>query len=296
MTILFLVLWLLSLAAFSLLVSEVLRVTRELEQVNSENTNAMVTSATAWRPIRRLVRVINGNLQRTRELQRKQQHQDAEVKQMLTNLTHDIKTPLTVASGYVQVMQESATSPDPRLVRIGRNLSAVNYYLRTLMNYDEMIEKHAKLVLTPLDLSQVVQDELFSAYDELNERGIQVTPNIAPNISLITDETAIRRILQNLIGNWLKYAQNQAAIALDQPDSKHITLKLSNQTNEKIADPSKLESRFYTGDASRSDGSTGLGLNIVSALMTQLGGRMLIKTASEEFAIVLTFFVDSQEG
>lgn len=295
MTIFFLVLWLLTLAAGSLLVAEIVRVTRELEQINTVNTNAMVTSATAWAPIRQLVRAINGNLKLTRELQRQQQHQDAEVKQMLTNLTHDIKTPLTVASGYVQVMQQSAASADPRLARISRNLNAVNYYLRALMNYDVMLEKHAQLTLTQLDFSQIVQDELFSAFDELNQRGIRVIPDIVPNIALITDETAIRRILQNLIGNWLKYAQSQAKIVLAQPDAKHIVLQLSNRTNQELADAAQLESRFYTGDASRSDGSTGLGLNIVSALMTQLGGRMNITTASREFAITLTFFTNVQE-
>lgn len=82
---------------------------------------------------------------------------------------------------------------------------------------------------------------------------------------------------------------------LAQPDAKHIVLKLSNRTNQELADAAQLESRFYTGDASRSDGSAGLGLNIVSALMTQLGGRMNIQTAAREFAITLTFFTEAQE-
>lgn len=292
MMILLLILWLLTLAVVLLLISEITRITRELAHINSGNTNALVTSATSWAPIRRLVLAINRNLQHTRALQRQQKRQDAEVKQMLTNLTHDIKTPLTVAAGYVQVMQQSATAPDSRLVRISRNLNAVNYYLHSLMNYNLMIEKHAKLNLTQLNFSELVQDELFSAFDELGERGIEVTPKIAPNIVLITDATAVRRIMQNLIGNWLKYAQKQAGLVLTQPDTRHIVLKLSNQTNQPLTDVQQLESRFYTGDASRSDGSTGLGLNIVSALMTQLGGRMSIKTVAQEFTITLTFFVE----
>ncbi|WP_461226686.1 sensor histidine kinase [Lacticaseibacillus suihuaensis] len=274
-----------TLATLALLWAELHRVTRELTYVNDHSTNAELTTATRWWPVRRLVGAINTNLRENRNLREQRIRQDAEVHQLLTNLTHDIKTPLTVATGYVQLLQQRDDSP--QLVRIAHNLTAVNYYLRYLMDFNLTQEQGQPLQLARVDLTALVEGQLFDAFDELAARGLEVTPQLAP-VTLITDPALVRRICQNLIGNWLKYAQGAAQVRLFEKDANHVCLRFANQLPAGTTlDVDHLITRFATGDPARRD-STGLGLSIVAALATRLSGTLNLTTGAGWFTATVT--------
>ncbi|KRM88067.1 sensor histidine kinase [Lacticaseibacillus thailandensis] len=270
-----------------ILIFELLRVINELEYINSRQTNAELTSATRWPVIRRLVAAVNHSLVQSRNLRAQQTQQEAQIHQLLTNLTHDIKTPLTVASGYVQLMQRDA--PDSqRLVRIAHNLTAVNYYVRYLMDFDVVQEQSNKLDLAEINLTTLVQEQLFDVFDDLNEKHLQLKPSLGTNIKLISDASLITRILQNLIGNWLKYATENVRVSLREKDATHIELTLANQTAVPVENIDHLVERFYTNDVARSD-SKGLGLSIVANLMTRLNGTLGLSVEDGWFTVTLVF-------
>lgn len=271
----------------AILIMELLRVTRELEYINRRETNAELTTATRWPLIHRLVVAINYSLIQTRTLAERQAQQQAQVHHLLTNLTHDIKTPLTVANGYVQLLQRE-TPTEPRLIRVAHNLTSVNYYLRYLMDFNLIQEQGTVLALAPVDLTAVVRAQLFDVYDELTEKKLVLMPELAPHIQLISDAGLIQRVLQNLIGNWLKYARGQVRVSLRERDSSHIELVLANQTKQPVTNVDHLVERFYTNDQARTD-STGLGLSIVASLMTQLDGTLELSAVSGWFTASLVF-------
>ena len=275
--ILLIVICLVLFALLLLVITDVHRISRDLEYVNHHNTNAGITSNTNLPLIRKLSAGINQNLNTMHQLQIEQVEQEKKIHQMLMDLTHDIKTPLTVATGYVQLLdRQPEADPKPSLARIANNLRSVNYYLHYLMDFNLIQEKTRSL----------------NHHDQLTASGLKVTPAITDQLMLETDETLMRRIIQNLIGNWLKYAKSQAKLSFARQDSHHLVMTFSNDTAQPVSHVDQLVDRFYTTDAARTTQSVGLGLSIVQSLTTTLGGKMKLEAHDDSFTVKLTFRTD----
>ena len=270
-----------------MLIADLKRISDDLDFINHADTNALVTTGSNMGLIRTLADRINAVLNKTRRLQITQAEQNKQVRQMLTNLTHDIKTPLTVARGYAQLLKEGSADQE-QLGKILNNLQSVDHYLHYLMDFNLMQEKSVSLDLTRVNLSALVQQELFNAFDSLTARSVTVEPRIQAGVEITTDQTMMSRVIQNLIGNWLKYADASAWVDLHQGEDGRIHLDFGNKTKGEAVDVVKLMERFQTDDQSRTKiSSTGLGLSIVDSLVDSLGGSMSLESANGIFLVHL---------
>ncbi|PKV09551.1 sensor histidine kinase [Bifidobacterium asteroides] len=266
-----------------LLIIDLKRISDDLDFINHADTNALVTTGSNIGLIRTLAARINAVLNKTRRLQITQAEQNKQVRQMLTNLTHDIKTPLTVARGYAQLLKEGSADQE-QLSKILNNLQSVDRYLHYLMDFNLIQEKSVNLDLAKVNLSALVQQELFNAFDSLTARSVTVEPRIQAGVEITTDQTMMSRVIQNLIGNWLKYAQDSAWVDLHQDEDGRIHLDFGNETKGGAVDVDRLMERFQTDDQSRTKiRSTGLGLSIVDSLVDSLGGSMRLESANGIF-------------
>lgn len=291
--ILLIVICLVLFALLLLVITDVHRISRDLDYINHHNTNAGITSNTNLPLIRKLSAGINQNLNTMHQLQIEQVEQEKKIHQMLMDLTHDIKTPLTVATGYVQLLdRQPEADPKPSLARIANNLRSVNYYLHYLMDFNLIQEKTRSLNHQSVNVSELLKNELFDYYDQLTASGLKVTPAITDQLMLETDETLMRRIIQNLIGNWLKYAKSQAKLSFARQDNHHLVMTFSNDTAQPVSHVDQLVDRFYTTDAARTTQSVGLGLSIVQSLTITLGGKMKLEAHDDSFTVKLTFRTD----
>ncbi|WP_143461908.1 sensor histidine kinase [Levilactobacillus enshiensis] len=286
-TLLILVLILSSVLGFVLV--DLRHITTDLVYINTHTTNAGVTSNVHFGSIQRLTIAMNQLLEKTRHLQQTEYQREHHLEQMLLNLTHDIKTPLTVATGYVQLIQQRPSAATPTtLQRVLDNLSSVNYYLRYLMDFNLVRTKANHLNLESVNVSRFLERELFNFFDDLTAKRIKVTPKISPDLYLTTDQLLLQRIIQNLVGNWLKYAADSATVSLNKADEQHLSLIFRNHTAERLTGDDTLTEQFRTTNVHSSQ-SLGLGLNIVRALVTTLGGKMTLKIEEQTFIVTLTF-------
>jgi len=276
-------------SVLGLILVDLQHITTDLIYINTHTTNAGVTSNLHFGLIQHLTVTMNQTLQKTRHLQQTEYQREHHLEQMLLNLTHDIKTPLTVATGYVQLIQrQPMTATTTNLQRVLDNLASVNYYLRYLMDFNLVRTKANHLNLESINVSHFLEQELFGLFDELTAKHITVTPQIAPDITLTTDQLLLQRIIQNLVGNWLKYAKNSATVSLRHLDEQHICLEFQNETTVTATQKEVTTKQFYTTD-DHSTQSLGLGLNIVQSLVTTLGGKLMLQTDSQSFTVRLTF-------
>lgn len=155
------------------------------------------------------------------------------------------------------------------------------------MDFNLLQEKSVNVVFKPINLSHFLEIELFNFFDDLNERHLTLTPMITLNISINTDEVLMRRIIQNLVGNWLKYATDSVSIILKPKDNNHILLEFKNVTQLPQIDVSQLTNRFYTTDTARTTQIVGLGLSIVQSLVTSIGSKMSIESVNNIFTVNL---------
>lgn len=273
----------------SLILHDIKRITKDLVYINKNDSNGEVTTGTSLPIIKKLAQACNFNLKETHQLKETQAIQNRQFNQMLTNLTHDIKTPLTVSIGYVQLLTQQSSGKNQRdLIRVQDNLDSVNYYLHYLMDFNLIREKSKNLNITQFNLSDTLQKELFNYYDQLTTKQIKAQIKIDPKVIVDSDEMMFKRIFQNLIGNILKYASNDMAVTLKN-ENGIVQISFENQTDENIQDSNQLLNRFYTADNSRTNHSVGLGLSIVQSLVTTLGGRVNLETNHNKFKVNLIF-------
>ena len=270
-----------------LLIVDLKRISSDLDFINHADSNALVTTGANIGLIRTLANRINAILNKNKRLQITQAEQNKQVRQMLTNLTHDIKTPLTVARGYAQLLKEESDDQE-QLDKILNNLQSVDHYLHYLMDFNLIQEKSVSLDLSRVNLSALVQQELFNAFDSLTAQSVTVDPRIQAGVEITTDQTMMSRVIQNLIGNWLKYAEESAWVDLDQREDGRVHLDFGNKTKDVAVDVDRLMERFQTEDQSRTKiRSTGLGLSIVDSLVDSLGGSIRLESANGIFSIHL---------
>lgn len=143
-------------------ITDVTRLSRHLHYINHTNTNAGITSNTLLPYIRKLSAGLNQNLNTNTQLQITQVTQTKKIHQMLLDHTHDIKTPLTVATGYVQLLHRQPTAdPKPSLARIANNLRSVNYYHTYHMDFNHIQTKTRSLLTQSVNVSTLLKNTLL---------------------------------------------------------------------------------------------------------------------------------------
>lgn len=206
----------------------------------------------------------------------------------ISNIAHDIRTPLTIASGYTQQLLKDADKEqmDQQLQKIADNLSMVSKRLEALMEYRRLMEGAIRPKLQRVDLSQLVTQQLFACYDAFQRAGLDLDVDLSENLLLETDSDIFDRIVQNMLSNVLKHGQEAASISLKNEEQK-VIFQVKNKVQKPILHLDKLTNRFYSENLSSSEESSGLGLYITQQLVEILGGDLTIQAEGDWFELIV---------
>ena len=257
-----------------------------LAQKLREDTNTLLSLPCRDRELRRLASSLNEELRLLRKERLRYQQGDRELKEAVVNVSHDLRTPLTALSGYVELLKGEALSPAGQryLSQIEDRAQAMQAMTEELFRYSLAAEETA-LTLEPVDLRAAVEEALLSFYGAFQQKG--VVPQLSLPQGPVTrqlDKVALSRVLGNILTNALKYSPGELAVALS-PDG---VLTFSNPAPD--LDPvsaGRLFHRFYTVESSAQ--STGLGLSIARELTQRLGGTISARWESGRLQVELTF-------
>ena len=206
----------------------------------------------------------------------------------ISNIAHDIRTPLTIASGYTQQLLKDADKDqmEQQLQKIADNLSMVSRRLEALMEYRRLMEGAIRPKLQRVDLSQLVTQQLFAYYDAFQRAGIDLDVALSENLLLETDSDIFDRIIQNMLSNVLKHGRETASISLKKEGQK-VIFQVKNKVQKPILHLDKLTNRFYSENLSSSEESSGLGLYITQQLVEILGGDLTIQAEEDWFKLIV---------
>ncbi|RSJ72874.1 sensor histidine kinase [Streptococcus cristatus] len=206
----------------------------------------------------------------------------------ISNIAHDIRTPLTIASGYTQQLLKDADKEqmDQQLQKIADNLGMVSRRLEALMEYRRLMEGAIRPSLQRVDLSQLVTQQLFAYYDAFQRAGIDLDVDLSENLLLETDSDIFDRIIQNMLSNVLKHGREVASISLKKKGQK-VIFQVKNKVQKPILHLDKLTNRFYSENLSSSEESSGLGLYITQQLVEILGGDLTIQAEDDWFELIV---------
>jgi len=205
----------------------------------------------------------------------------------ISNIAHDIRTPLTIASGYTQQIIKGGTQEEEKLKKIASNLQVVSKRLESLLEYRRLMEGAIQPRISDVDLSQVLTQQLFQYYDSLSEAGIALEVELEEHLHYPTDPELWERLLQNMLSNVLKHGKEQARLTLTS-DADTIRVELRNVVQQPIQHLDQLASRFYSENLSDTEESSGLGLYIIQNFVEILGGDLQLVTEEDWFILTIT--------
>ena len=238
----------------------------------SSDTNNPIFLPTRNPHARRLAAALNVQLKELRRQRQQYESGDRELREAVTNVSHDLRTPLTAICGYLELLEKGEKTPDQAryLALIGGRTEAMKRLTEELFRYSIAASMEDELTLEPVDLNGAVEEAVASLYGALVEAGI--TPAVSlPEGRVVRelDRNALARVLGNLLSNALKYSAGDLEVTLA-PDG---TVTLSNAADglDEVR-VGRLFDRFYTVETGR--GSTGLGLSIARALTERMGGTI----------------------
>jgi len=199
-------------------------------------------------------------------------------KEMISNISHDFRTPLTAIKGYQQMLlKETLTEKQLAKLEVAqKHVGRLEQLVETFFEYSYLHSNDEKPKKARINISNIVFEEIAGAFAQFEEKGIAVNlPNFEPLI-MNSDEEMLLRIVQNLVRNSIMHAQGDVTIKL-WLEEEHAYICFQNPIDENIQlNPNQLFDRFYTTDNSRRK-NTGLGLSIVKLLAEKLGGSATAK-------------------
>lgn len=256
------------------------------------STNTLLCVSSGDRCIRLLAAQLNGQLSRLRSRQLQYENGDRELKEAVTNISHDLRTPLTAMAGYLELLQkELAADGQQSDGKALRYLAILQNRLDTMKQLTEELFRYSILLSVQeespalLSLNRALEDSLIAHWDILEQQGIKPAVSMPENPILRTlDASSLSRIFSNILSNAVKYSDGDLCVTLAADGSITFSNHAAGLTPVTAA---RLFDRFYT--VKTTNFSTGLGLSIARLLTERMGGSIDAVYEEGELCITVQF-------
>lgn len=251
-------------------------------------SNTRVTVSVHTRGFVRLGQAINRQIDRHQGERIAAEENKRDLRRGLTYLSHDIRTPLSGAQGYAQLLadEQDETERARYLDVVERRLDDVSGLLDQLYAYAQVQDPDYRIERERVDVSQVLVESLASLYAPFKERGWTPDIQLADEpLIVLSDGDSLGRIFRNLVVNALRYGSEAPRIV-----QEGTAITFSNRVaNPEAIDAERLFERFYQGDSARAGEGSGLGLAIVSQLAKALDIKLAARLEGDVLSISLEF-------
>lgn len=251
------------------------------------DTNTLIDISSRNRHIGKLACEINKQLRLLREERQRFQQGDRELKEAVTNISHDLRTPLTAICGYLELLEREEKSET-----VERYLAMMENRIHVLKQLTEELFRYSVVTSTPeismelVDLRHILEESLASYYGTMRQK--QITPCVSipeqKRIERYLDASAVSRIFSNIISNALKYSDGDLTITLDETGTIVFSNTAAGLSPVMVA---RLFDRFYTVENARN--ATGLGLSIAKFLTERMGGTIHAEYQNQTLSIIVMF-------
>lgn len=238
----------------------------------STDTNTLISISGNDKYIKKLAIEINKSLKEVRKEKRKFQNGNLELKEAITNISHDIRTPLTAISGYLELLEDTEKNETvSRYFNIIKNRTdALTKLSEELFQYSIVTSSEYSENIEPVIINSCLEESIAGFYALLKEK--KITPIIKipeNNIVRVVNKLSLSRIFSNILNNAIKYSDGDLFINMD-TTGKIIFSNTASNLNKVAVE--KLFDRFYTLENAKK--STGLGLSISKILIEQMQGTI----------------------
>ena len=215
--------------------------------------------------------------------------------ELITNVSHDIKTPLTSIINYVDLMKRENPT-DPKIQEYLRILDEKSQRLKVLT--EDVVEAskastgNIKLEMNDIDFVEMVQQVIGEFEEKFQEKNLTMMVHFTDEPSIIyADGQRMWRVLENVFGNVVKYAMEGTRVYAEISNrNKKVTFSLKNISAQPLnISADELTERFIRGDVARNTEGSGLGLSIAKSLTELQGGEFKLYLDGDLFKVMITF-------
>lgn len=277
-------------------------ITRELQLTRDKSYNRQLTISLMNRDLTRLAAEINHNLDYQKQLKLRSEQAELELKQSVSDIAHDLRTPLTVIKGNLQMLDQNGF-----VLETGRNHLKIcrektdvlrtmvdDFFELSVLESDGTVAQRQAVNMTSILTRFIVDQEAV-----IREHGLH--PDIVipeRTVIVLADEQMLHRMLGNLLNNVIKYAKNSFRLSMevqktDQREICHITFANRIEPDSGI-DVEHLFDRTYRGNQARQGSGAGLGLYIVKLLAQKQGAEVMAVKEGNELQLHMCFLVEQQ--
>lgn len=272
---------------------QIVHMRKEVELLQEYDTNYKLTSRVSVGKTNELINEVNTVLVKYREEERRLARENRIYRESITSISHDIRTPLTSAKGYLQMLQKPEVTREKQisyLKTVEMRLDNLTDLLNQLFEYTRIEAGEMELVMEELYPVNLFAETLSMFYGEFKEKGWEPSVELSHEpLKIRADRHAFVRIAENLIKNALVHGTGGYVFTLEK-QGREMHLCVSNVTDSiGYEDVERIFDRFYTTDTSRTRKTTGLGLAIVKRFAEQMGGRVEASLKEGRFAVEVWF-------
>lgn len=272
---------------------QVKNICRRLEYIKRNDTNILLTTDLASKELVELITCINDTNISYRNKINTYKKKDEIFKEAITNLSHDIRTPLTSLNGYFQMLEAGGSEKERKKYMdiIQGRIYILKDLLEELFTYTKLQNDTYELELKSENMHEYVNEAVVSFYQDFKKNGIVPEIDFSEDKMIgICNKVALSRIIHNIIKNALVHGDKNAfsiiKMSLVSDNGEMIFICRNKVANPENIDTENVFERFYKADEARHSASTGLGLAIAKELTVKMNGEISAHIDGDEFVIV----------
>ena len=262
-------------------------ITNSLDNILSIDTNNIITISSNDKDVKYLTSCLNKELKKLRKQRIEYETGNQELKNIITNVSHDMRTPLTAIIGYVDLIKDEKEIDIKKdyIKIIERKANELKELTDNLFDFSKAVDIKENMNREKCNLNEILEESLIEFYSILKNKNIEPKINICKEkVYRNVDKILIKRIFENILSNICKYSEGDFKVNLYR-DGKII---FTNKTNNlDIVSIEKIFDRYYTVENGRK--GTGVGLSIAKELTKLNKGKIFAKYKNNYLSIIVKF-------
>lgn len=258
-------------------------ISQKLEKLQDTDSDENIMMFTDEQALMELLVQINRLLENQRKMKVDYRRSQISAKKMLSNISHDIKTPMTVILGYLEIIRINGDKEDEMLLKVEQKAKRVMELINQFFTLAKLEAGDMELEISRINICEVCRENILDFYELLKQKEFQVEVKIPEEaVFIMGNKEALHRILYNLISNVIRYGL----------DGRYLGLVLRSVKNDVYIDvidkgkgiekefAGNVFERLFTMEDSRNRRiqGNGLGLTIAQTLAQQLGGEIVLES------------------
>lgn len=270
---------------------ELTNITCQLEESTHFDDSQLILVRTDDAQLIELLNQLNQFVESNRAQRGQFVQMEQSMKRMLSNISHDVKTPLTVIAGYVEMLQMQPEQSEAERVRIltqvEEKVNEMIAFIQTFFDLAKLEAGDVEIELNEVNATEVCKQQLLRFYDMIESRGLEVEIDLPDHaVYVLANVDALQRVFDNLISNVLRYGADGGVIGLRLIESETtVSLELFDRgVGIRESDQELIFERMFTLEESRNKNfqGSGLGLTITKRLIEQMQGSITVHSIPYE--------------